>query len=222
MKKYTIVFFIVVILGLSVSSLALTGMFSKVTTRTFQIDDSFEQNMTIRKYFNMTIKFRKFNSTSDLTIRNDNATIILKDANYKEIKRIVGMDGQAVYSTTDRLDLDKLKYASAFNLNNSLKRYEDVTNQEVNVSYSGTRATIVIRVNEIIKGTAVLSGYVNDELIDQQLEGIELLAFAAGSDPAGSPVVQSSTDANGKYVLSIPTDSQGKTYDIYVKDYALV
>lgn len=221
MKKRVSIIFISFIL-LSTSSLALTGMFSKVTTKTFQIDDTIEQNITIRKYFNLTIKFRKFNSTSDLTIRNENTTIILKDASYNEIKRIVGMDGRAVYSVTDKLELDKVKYVSAFNLNNSIKRYENVVNQEVSISYSGIKASIIIRVNEIVEGTAVLYGYVKDELTDQQIEGIEVLAFIAGEDPiSSSPVVQNTTDTDGKYILSIPTDSTGKLYDVYVKDYAL-
>jgi len=223
MKKYIIIFSVATILVLAASSLALTGAFTKVTTKTFQIDDSIEQNITIRKYFNVTIKFRKFNSTSDLTIKNDNTTIILKDADYNEIKMIVGMDGQSIYSFADKLDLNKIKYVSAFNLNNSAKIYEDVINQEVNISYLGTKATIIVRVNEITEGTATLSGYVNDELTDQFLEGIEILAFTAGDDPnSSSPIVQDTTDTSGKYNLLIPINSSEKTYDIYVKDYSSV
>ena len=223
MNKYTIIFLILFLFILTASSLALSGMFTKVTTQTFQIDDELEQNMTVRKYFNMTIKFRKFNSTSDLTIRNDNTTIVLKDADYKEIKRIVGTDGQAAYSVIDKLDLDKVKYVSAFNINNSVKKYEDVINQEINISYSGNKATIIVRVNEIVQGTALLYGYVNDDLTGQEIEGIEVLAFTVGDDPnSKSPIVQDTTDSNGKYTLSIPTDSSGKTYDIYVKDYSTV
>jgi hypothetical protein len=223
MKKYIIIFSIATVLVLAASSLALTGAFTKVTTKTFQIDDSIEQNITIRKYFNMTVKFRKYNSTSDLTIRNDNTTIILEDADYNEVKRMVGIDGQSVYSVVDKLDLDKIKYVSAFNINNSAKRYEDVINQEVSMSYSGNKATIIVRVNEMTEGNATLSGYVNDELTDQYLEGIEILAFAAGNDPnSSSPVVQDTTDANGKYNLLIPINSSEKTYDIYIKDYSSV
>ena len=115
---FVVTIFAISILILASVSSAITGLFYKTTTKTLYPGDAVEQNFTVRKFYNLTVKFQKFNSTSDLTIRNSNTTIIFKDESLKEVERIVGMNGNSIAMVIDKLQLeDKLKIKELENKN---------------------------------------------------------------------------------------------------------
>ncbi len=211
---------IAILLVLAVHVSGIAGQFSKAFTKTVYPNDAIQQNVTIRKFYNVTVKFQKLNSTSDITIRNSNTTIILEDVNGLELYRSAGMDGTYVSAVLEKLQLDKVKFLSAYNLNNSLNIYEDIVHQSVNITYSGTKATIVGKTNQISSGSASVTGYILDELTSQQLDGIDIFVFNLNSNPVNSnPIAQNTTDIDGRYFLSLTTNSLGKSFDFYVKDY---
>jgi len=204
-------------------SFALTGLFNKVLTEDFSSGEFVDKNFTIRKFYNLTARIQKENSTSYLTIRNNFTSIIFTDVNYNEIKKLDGFDGTAHYSIIDKKDLDKIKYVSTFNVSNSRNYYQDVFNQSVEVIYSGTRATFIIKVvigePPVVEGlNSTLTGYIIDDLTNQRISGIEIYSFQKNSDPTVSDfVVKNSTDENGKFFLNFEPGS----YDFYIEDYNL-
>lgn len=214
MKKILVIsaFAVGMLLLVTVSS-AVTGLFYKVSTHPLKPGDVVEQNVTIKKFYNLTAKFQKYNSSSDLTIRNSNTTIIFKDANFSEIQRIVGMNGNAVSSVVEKLSLDKIKFVSAYNLNNSVNTYEDLNNQPANLTYTALKATIIIKTNALAEGDAVIFGYVSDELTGQAVSGVNLFV----ND--GNILVAENSTVNGSYLLVFITNSAGKTFDLFVRDY---
>ncbi len=219
MKKILVaIIFSVSLLTLVTVASGVTGFFSKVSTKTLQVGDVVEQNFTIKKFYNLTVKFQKYNSTSDLTIRNSNTTIILKDENLTEVYRIVGMNGNSVASAVDKLQLDKVRYVSAYNLNNSANTYEDAENQAVNVSYVGLKTTIVIKTNQVATGDAIVFGFVFDELTNQAVNDVTIFANYVN---ANATAAQNST-TDGKYTLVLQTNSLGKSFDLFVRDYEIV
>ncbi len=216
MKKILIaIIFSVSLLALVTVASGVTGFFYKVTTKTLYPGDVLEQNITIKKFYNLTVKFEKYNSTTDLTIRNSNTTIIFKDENFTEVNRVVGMNGNSVAFVSDKLGIDKIRYASAYNLNNSVNRYEDVDNQPVNISYLGLKATIVVKTNQVVVGDSVVFGFVFDVLTNQTLNDITIFANNVNTNTT----ISQNTTINGKYTLVLQTNSLGKSVDIYVKDY---
>lgn len=204
---------------LASSSFAFTGLFYKAFSKNFVPDEIFEQNITVRKFYNLTVKFQKINSTSDLTIRNSNTEIILKDSNYSVIQRFVGFNGTSLHSVIDRKILDEIRFISAHNISNSANNYEDVQDQPVLISYLGTRATIVIKVNlknssavVSTSGNSTFSGYVIDELTHTPLENMQVAIFSGNSE-----IARNSTNTNGRFVLNFASGN----YDVFVSDYSV-
>jgi len=213
MKKYILAIVIIAaIVSLAVSSYSLTGFFSKAFDKTLSPGEYYERNITIRKYYNLTIRFQKQNSTSYLTFDNNETIVVLKDVDGNEIDRAGGAVNGRVYFFTEKLEIDKIKTVSAYNLGD----YEDIENQEVNITYSGTKAYITVKVSY---GPAVITGYVLDDLTGQVIEGVEVLAFSDGSDPTlTEPLMQNTSTSEGRYLLTFQLNSS-KALDIYVKDY---
>lgn len=213
MKKLIVLAALVfTLVSLVIASNSLTGLFSKAFTKSLSPGEAYEKNVTIRKYYNLTIRFQKENSTSYLSFDNNSTLIILKDPDGKEIARKIGViDGKA-YILLDKKEIDRIKMVSVY----GLEKYKDVENQEVNVTFYGTKAYITVKVfcNE-----ASISGFVFDELTQQPVEGIEVLAFPENSDPyTTQPSAQTITSEEGRYTFSFDLNSS-KSFDVYVKDY---
>lgn len=207
---------IVLISILAVYSFSSTGLFFKVFTKNVYPNQMIEENITIRKFYNLTIRFRTSLSGSDLSFTNNNTLVILKDANKNEINRSIGVTNGKVYLLMDKLQIDSIKFVDAFNVG----KYANVTNQEASIKFIGTKAYLTIIVSKL-EGNATLTGYIFDKLTSQPLSGITILAFNKGSDPnTTQPIAQNLSLADGKYFLILPTDSDGKSYDIYIQNYA--
>lgn len=218
-KKYLIASVIgitvfAVIAGISLSS---TGFFSKAFSKTVQPNQVYQENVSIRKFYNLTIRFRTSPSGSDLTFSDSDAVIVLKDISGNEIFRATGLSSGKNYSVQDKLKLDSVATADSSNIDG----YANNLNQAVNVSYIGTKAYITILLSKA-GGNATVTGFVFDELTNQNLPEITISAFNSSSDPISSlSVAASQTNTEGMYALIVPTDSDGQSYDFYISDYSV-
>lgn len=217
MKSIVISFLIVSVISLSLAySNGITGSFYKAFSKSLIPSEIVEQNITVRKYYNLTIRFRYSTDGSDLSFSDDDGTIVLKNSTH-EIERINGIKNGKVYLMKDKLQIDSIKFVDTSNI----EKFESVSNQEVNITFYGTKAYLTIIVSKK-QGTAIVQGYLIDDLTSQTLNGITVLVFEKNSDPyTVSPVAQAVSES-GRYSLTLQTDSDGKTYDIYVKDYPVV
>jgi len=218
-KKYLIasIIGITVFAVIAVVSFSTTGLFSKAFSKTVQPNQVYEQNVSIRKYFNLTIRFRTSPSGSDLTFSDSDALIVLKDISGNEIFRATGISSGKNYSLQDKLDLDSVVTADSTSING----YSDNFNQAVNVSYIGTKAYITIILAKA-GGNATVTGFIYDELTNQNLQEITISAFNSSSDPTNSvSAATNQTDSKGIYALILPTDSDGQSYDFYISDYSI-
>jgi hypothetical protein len=203
-----------VIAGVSFSQ---TGFFSKAFSKTVQPNQVYQENVSIRKFYNLTIRFRTSPSGSDLTFSDLDATIILKDSLGNEIFRASGISNGKNYSVQDKLKLDSIATADSLNIDG----YANNLNQAVNVSYIGTKAYITIILSKA-GGNATVVGFIYDELTNQNLQEITISAFNSSSDPTtSSSVAANQTDAEGSYTLVLPTDSDGQAYEFYISDYSV-
>lgn len=212
--KYVIAVTVVLVSLLAISSygIGIAGYFSKAFDKSLSPGELYERNITIRKYYNVTIRFQKHNSTSYLGFTDNESVVVLKDVNGNEVARIDGIRKGRAYLLMDRLQLNSIATASAYNISD----YKDVIDQAVNISYSGAKAYITIKVEY---GPAAIMGYVIDDLTGQVVEGVEVLAFDDGADPViALAVVQNVSSSDGSYMLSLQLDSR-KALDVYVKDY---
>lgn len=216
-KKILISIFISLALTitLAVYSFGSTGLFFKAFAETVYPNRIIEKNITIRKFYNLTIRFRTSPDGSDLSFNDESTLIILKDSNKNEINRSVGVINGKAYLLMDKLRIDSIKFVDAFNVG----KYANITDQEVNITFYGTKAYLTIIVTKL-EGNATLTGYVFDSLTSQALANITILAFDKNSNPNETqPIAQNFSDSDGKYVLILPANSDGKSYDIYVQDY---
>jgi hypothetical protein len=214
-KKIIIASFAVVII-ISISfaySSSISGNFYKAFTKTVTPNDVINENITIRKYYNMTIRFRYSVDGSDLVFNDSDATIILKDSN-NEISRISAVNNGKIYVPKDKLLLDSIKYVDAINLD----KFEDVSFQNANITFYGNKAYLTIIVAKK-QGSGTLKGYVIDELTSELVDGVSVVMFEKGADTATSMPVSQSISDDGSYSFTIQTDSDGKSYDLYVTDY---
>lgn len=216
-KKYLIASIIGVVLfsvaaGITFSQ---TGLFSKAFSKTVQPNQVYEQNVSIRKFFNLTVRFRTSPSGSDLTFSDLDAAIVLKDFSGNEIFRIAGISSGKIYAVNDKLLLDSVASADSMKIDG----YADNFNQAVNVSYIGTKAYVTIILSKA-GGNATVVGFIYDELTSQNLQGITISAFNSSLDPTALLAqAANQTDADGNYLLILPTDSNGQSYDFYISDY---
>lgn len=218
-KKYLIASIIGIALFSVVAGISLsqTGYFSKAFSKTVQPNQVYEQNVSIRKYYNLTIRFRTSPSGSDMTFSDADAVVVLKDAAGKEIFRANGISSGKNYSLQDKLDLDSITAVDSSNING----YADNLNQAVNVTYTGTKAYLTIILSKA-SGNATVMGFIYDELTNQNLEGITISAFNSSSDPLTSQYAAINlTDSNGSYALILPAGSDGQSYDFYISDYSV-
>lgn len=208
---------LVLISALAVYSFSSTGLFSKAFTKTVYPNQMIEENITIRKFYNLTIRFRTSPDGSDLSFTDSNTLVILKDANKNETNKSIGITNGKVYLFMDKLQIDSIKFVDAFNVG----KYANVTDQEASITFIGTKAYFTIIVSKL-EGNATLTGYIFDKLTSQPLSGITILAFSKGLDPnTTQSITQNLSLGDGKYFLILPTDSDGRPYDIYIQDYAI-
>lgn len=196
-------------------SYSITGMFEKVFSTSLSQGEQYERNITIRKYYNTTIRFKKAdsNSSSYLSFDSNDTLVILKDTFGNELARTVGLESGKAYVIMDYLDVSAIKRASAYGFND----YEDAVEQAVNVSYIGTKAYVTIY---LTPNAARIFGFVTDELTNETVSSIELYAFEDNADPyMAEVVVQNATDATGRYELNFGAGVLG-SFDVYIKDYS--
>jgi len=216
-RKYLIASVIGVILfsvaaGITFSQ---TGFFSKAFSKTVQPNHVYEQNVSIRKYYNLTVRFRTSPSGSDLSFNDLDATVVAKDSSQNELFRISGINNGKNYSIEDKLILDSIAAIDSFNVDG----YADNSFQPVNISFSGTKAYLTVIVAKA-SGNATVVGLIYDELTKQNLPGITISAFNDNADPSSSiATVSNETDVFGKYTVAVPASSDGMTYDFYISDY---
>jgi hypothetical protein len=202
----------VAVISLAVGSYSLTGLFSKAFDKTLSPGENYERNITIRKFYNLTVRFQKENSTSYLGFDNNETVVLLKDAEGNVIFNGTGVKNARMYFLAERSQIDSIRTVSAFNLG----EYEDVVDQPVNISYSSTTAYVTVKVKN---KPSTITGYVLDQLTNQTVEGVEVFAFANSADPAtAEPISQNVSDSKGRYILNFQLN-ESKALDIYVRGY---
>jgi len=190
----------------------ITGFFTKAFDKSLSAGEYYEHNITVRKYYNISIRFQKEGSTGYLGFTDNDSVVVLKDANGGEVLRAIGVDKGKIYTVVDASQVQAIATASAY----SISDYADVADQSVNVSYSGSNAyvTIIVTYRE-----AMITGYVIDDLTGDFVSNVGVLAFDDGADPyIVTAVVQNVSDTSGRYQLSLQLNSS-KALDVYVEGY---
>lgn len=196
------------------SDLSFTGFF-KAFDVNLSPGEYYERNITVRKFYNVSVRFQKENSTSYLTFSDPDSLVVLKDSSGQDILREKGIDNGKIYETLTNYELESIRTVSAYNISD----YRDVVDQPVNsscLSTIGAKAYITVTVT---KGPGVVTGYVVDDLTGVTLGGVTVAAFENDADTSSSsPVTQSVTDNNGVYMMSMELDSK-ESFDVYVDGY---
>jgi hypothetical protein len=189
----------------------IAGFFAKAFDKSMSPGDQYERNITIRKYYNLTVRFQKEGSSSYLGFDDNTSSIVLKAANGSVVKALDGVMNGRHYVLAEGSEIAAISTASAL----GISTYSDVIDQPVNMSFIGTSAYLTIRVQY---GQSSICGYVIDDLTEQLVDGVEVAAFADGSDTQISlPLVQNST-VGGRYQLTMNISST-KALEVYVKGY---
>ena len=210
--------FLVLVSLTAIYSKGMTGYFSKAFSKTVYPNQVIEQNITVKKYFNLTVRFRTTPSGSDLSFDDLDGTVVLKDVNGNELYKKTGIVSGKAYILADKLAVDSIATISS----SKLDSYEDVANQTLNITFYGTKAYATILVAKR-QGNATLTGYVFDDLTQNTLQGINVVALNGGSDPAvDNPYLETITSTEGKYSMNLSATADGSSYDVYVKDYTVV
>jgi len=203
------------IILMSAHSISSSGFLYKAFTKTIFPDQTVEQNITVRKFYNMTIRFRTSLNGSDLTFDDIDANITTKDFNGTQIHFLTGINGGKAYILTDKYDIDRMSTISV----RGMDRYDDVVDQPVSFSFIGTKAYLTVLVSKRV-GNGTVEGYVFDELTGQSVGNLGVLVFDSGSDVNTTlPISSTMTSSSGRFQISLQTDADGKTYDVYVRDY---
>jgi len=194
-----------------------TGFF-KAFDKTLSPGEYYERNITVRKFYNVSIRFQKENSSSYLGFDGEDSVIVLKDYSGSEIVKVVGVKNGRAYLEMTNYEMASVATISAYNISD----YADVINQPVNdsvLSFSGTKAYITVKVTY---APAVIAGYVIDDLTGEFVSGVTVAAFENDAYPAViSPINQNTSDSNGRYKMIFNLDSSN-ALDVYIKDYDVV
>ncbi|MFH0711091.1 MAG: hypothetical protein V1944_00780 [Candidatus Aenigmatarchaeota archaeon] len=202
---------------MSAYSLSTTGFLSKAFSKTIYPGQTSEQNITVRKYYNMTIRFRTALNGSDLTFDDSDANITTKDYIGNQINFLTGINDGKIYVLIDKADIDRMSTISV----EGTDKYENVANQSVIFSFSGTKAYLTVLVTKRV-GNGTLVGYVYDDLTGQSVGNLGILAYEGGSEVnSTNPVSETATNVLGKFQFSLLTDAEGKSYDVYVREYTI-
>lgn len=200
---------------MSAYSFSSSGFLSKAFTKTIYPDQTLEQNITIRKFYNMTIRFRTSLNGSDLSFDDTNANITTKDFNGSQIHFLSGINAGKVYSLIDKADIDRMSSVSV----KGLDKYDDVIDQPVSFSFIGTKAYLTVIVSKKV-GNGTIAGFVFDDLTGQAIDSLGVSAFDSGVNVNSTdPVSSTFTNSTGRFQMSLYSDADGRSYDIYVSDY---
>lgn len=208
---FGIVVSIVVVALVASQGYGITGLFYKAFDKSLSPGEYYERNITVRNYYNLSVRFQKEGSSGYLGFDDNSSVIELKSANGTVIKSATGVLNGRIYMLVSSDELSAISTASAY----SIDEYADITGQSVAPTFSGTKAYITITVHY---RTAMIYGYITDELTGESVEA-QVHAFEDGADPnTATAVITNSSGADGRYQLSLDLNSS-KAMDIYVKDY---
>ena len=196
---------------LPAASYGISGIFSKAFDKSLGPGEQYERNITVRAYYNLTIRFQKEGSSSYLGFNDNGSSIVLLGSNGTVIRNVTGVTNGKHYVLMESNEVRSITNVSAFGISS----YSDIIGQSASISYIGSNAYLTITVNY---GTASMSGYVVDDLTGRFVDGMEVLAFADSSDPQTAEAVVYSTTVNGRYMLSLDLNSS-LALDVYAKDY---
>jgi len=199
------------------SGFSFTGFF-KAFDKTLAPGEQYTHNITVRKYYNVSIRFQKENSTSYLSFDDSGSVIVLKDSAGNEVANATGVNNGRAYIKMDNIQVASVAKVYAYNISS----YADVDGQPVNdtmLSFSGTSAYITVKVSY---PPASIQGYVLDDLTDEPVGGVMVAAFSDSADVGTATAIkQSVSDANGKYAMSFDF-ADSKAFDVYVEGYDVV
>jgi hypothetical protein len=224
-KRYSIIAVailasILVISAASASGVDFTGFFKAFDT-TLSPGEHYERNITVRQYYNVTVRFRKENSSSDLGFTSNTTIIVLKDSNGSQVLNITGVEKGKLYVKMDNYELGSVSTISAYNISG----YEDVIDQSVDestLSFIGSRAYITVVVKEPSKEHSTILGYVIDDLTGKMVSEVSIYAFENNADVNTSDYIEKGvSDENGKYLMDFEL-GENKALDIYVEGYDVV
>ena len=200
--------------------LDFTGMF-KAFDVSLSPGEYYERNITVRKFYNMSVRFQKEGSTSYLTFDNNETIVVLKDVDGVEILHAVGVEDGKVYDVLTNYELDSIASVSVQNVGSD-GEYEDVVEQLVNdtvLSTTGTKAYITVNVHS---GAAVSTGFVFDDLTGETVSDVTIAAYENDANPAvSSAIKQNVTNTDGEYYMSFDLVST-QSFDVYVDGYDVV
>lgn len=197
--------------ALAIGSYGISGFFSKAFDKSLGAGEQYERNITLRKFYNLTVRFQKEGSTSYLSFDDADATIILRAANGSMIKNTTGIASGRQYITVEKEEMNAIATASAL----SISSYADVVDQPVNFSFIGSTAYLTVTV---VYKPASITGYVVDDLTGEYADGIYVYAFPDGSDPQTVEAIVQNISVDGRYVLMLSSNST-VALDVYAKGY---
>jgi len=196
------------------SGFSFTGFF-KAFDKTLAPGEQYTHNITVRKYYNVSIRFQKENSTSYLSFDDSGSVIVLKDSAGNEIANATGVKNGRAYIKMDNVQVASVAKVYAYNISS----YADVDGQPVNdtvLSFSGTTAYLTVKVYYPL---ASIAGYVTDDLTGEAVSDVVVAAFGDGADVSTAMSInQSVSDAGGKYAMSFDL-ADSKAMDVYVEGY---
>ena len=200
--------------------ISFTGFF-KAFDKTLSPGEYYERNITVRKFYNVSVRFQKEGSDIYLGFDDNDSVIVLKDGSGSEILNVVGVQNGRIYAKMTNYELSSVTSVSAY----SIKDYEDVVDHPVNdtvLSFIGAKAYITIGVQEKVYETSTVTGYIFDDLTGDALDGITVAAFDNDADPTiATAIQQSASDVGGRYMLTFELDDS-KALDVYVDGYDVV
>ena len=199
------------------SGFSFTGWF-KAFDKTLAPGEQYQKNVTVRKYYNVSVRFQKENSTSYLSFDDNDSVIVLKDSAGNAMANAIGVKNGRAYIKLDNVQVASVAKVFAYNISS----YADVDGQPVNdtvLSFSGTTAYLTVKVYYPL---ASIAGYVTDDLTGEAVSDVAVAAFGNGADVnITTAIKQDISNTNGKYAMNFDlTDS--KALDVYVEGYDVV
>lgn len=195
------------------SGVDFTGWF-KAFDATIDPGEQYERNITVRRFYNVSVRFQKENSTGYLTFDDNDSVIVLKDAAGTELANATGVKNGRAYVKLSNMQLASVASISATGIGS----YADVV-QAVNdtvLSFSGTTAYLTVKVRY---PPASVYGYVTDDLTGDSVAGVVVAAFEDGADVnATVALAHVESDAGGRYSMSFDL-ADSEALDVYVAGY---
>jgi hypothetical protein len=207
---------IVVLIATSsmVSGVNFTGWF-KAFDKTLEPGEQYERNVTVRRFYNVSVRFQKENSTSYLSFDDNDSLIVMRDAAGIEVANATGVKNGRAYIKMSNAQLASVASVSATGIGS----YADVVAQPVNgtvLSLSGTTAYLTVKVRY---PSASMSGYVSDDLTGEAVAGVAVAAFEDGADAAtAAAILQDMSGDDGRYAMSFDL-ADSRAMDVYVAGY---